>query len=87
FDDEKAAIIREILYSVYARYSNEEIWTANTDDSSRNYFRKHHNEKSKNNTHGVLEEYLTAIEKNCNSLDFWKTRSADTHYSGLAQMA
>ncbi|CAG8851810.1 7808_t:CDS:1, partial [Gigaspora margarita] len=50
FNDKTAPIIREILYSVYAQYSNEEICSANTDDSSRNYFRKHRNEKSKNNT-------------------------------------
>ncbi|CAG8562414.1 23259_t:CDS:2 [Gigaspora margarita] len=63
FDDETASIIRDILYSIYARYS-EDICSANTDDSSRNYFRKHRNEKSKNNTRGVLEEYLMAIEEN-----------------------
>ncbi|CAG8828629.1 39550_t:CDS:1, partial [Gigaspora margarita] len=55
---------------IYAQYSNEDICSANTDDSSRNYFRKHRNEKSKNNTSSVLEEYFTAIKENCNPLDF-----------------
>ncbi|CAG8458662.1 9042_t:CDS:2 [Gigaspora rosea] len=46
FDNETAPIIREVLYSVYAQYSNEEISsTVNTNDS-RNYFRKHRNENS-----------------------------------------
>ena len=76
FNNEMAPIICELMYSVYTRYSKEDIRSSSlaedTNNSSRNYFRKFRNEKPKNNTHGVLEEYLTAIEENCNTLDFWK---------------
>ncbi|CAG8769348.1 36926_t:CDS:1 [Gigaspora margarita] len=82
FDDETAPIIRDLMYSIYARYSNENICSSSSSstlflvedaNNSRNYFRQFRNDKSKNNTHYVLEEYLTAIEENCNLLDFWKT--------------
>ncbi|CAG8843629.1 32842_t:CDS:2, partial [Gigaspora margarita] len=54
----------QIANEMFSWYSNEDICSANTDDSSRNYFGKHRNEKSKNNTRSVLEEYLTAIKEN-----------------------
>ncbi|CAG8746353.1 15952_t:CDS:1, partial [Cetraspora pellucida] len=70
FNSERIIIVRKLLDNVYAQY--KEFRTTiieDTSDSSRNYFRKHCNEKL-NNTSNVLEEYLIAIRENCNSLDF-----------------
>ena len=39
------------------------------------------------NTHNVLEEYFLSTEEDCNVLEFWKARSTDICYTGLAQMA
>lgn len=95
FDNETTERIRTLMYNTYARYAkeSEESNSDNTSNSSRNYFKKHLKSMSlttgnyMHNMHNILEEYFLSIEEDCNVLEFWKVRSTDIRYAGLAQMA
>jgi len=94
FDNEKAERIRALIYNTHAKYVNKDsnvpLMTDIASNSSRSYFKKHLKSMSLvtgNYMHNVLEEYFSSIEEDCNVLEYWKARSADIRYTGLAQMA
>jgi len=93
FNDETVSTVRELIRNIYARYVDEEP-SASTSVSgngsgSRRYFKKRLNASLAGGSHArdVLEDYLSSAEEDCNALEFWKVRSTDARYSGLAQMA
>jgi len=95
FNDETVSNVHELMRNIYARYVNEEPSMStsvneNSSGSSRRYFKRHlKNIFLADGSHArdVLEDYLSSAEEDCNALEFWKVRSADARYSGLAQMA
>jgi len=95
FDDETEERIRTLMYDTHIKYAkeSEESNVDNSSNSARNYFKRHLKSMSLTagnytyNIHNILDEYFLSIEEDCNVLEFWKARSADLRYTGLAQMA
>ena len=95
FNDDTVSNVYELMRNIYARYVNKKpsmstFVNENGNSSSRRYFKRHlKNISLADGSHvrDVLEDYLSSAKEDCNALEFWKVRSADAWYSGLAQMA
>lgn len=92
FDEETALKVRIFIRNIYSKYMDKQsdsnlLTTTEGCNTSRTYFKKHFKHATGNYRRDILEEYLSSAEEDCDVLEFWRLRSSDVRYSGLAQMA